>query len=101
MPYDPEAEPDVPRDQRLQRAVIAARHTTIVASQSKPVQVRVPWSGTEDNALIDLIEQEGEEGISYATLKALDAESDDPKLTRRNAEDLRFKARNMKETFLK
>jgi hypothetical protein len=55
----------------------------------------------EENALIDLIEQEGGDGISYAKLKALDEQREVPQLAKRSAEDLRFKARNMKETFLK
>jgi len=64
--------------------------------------VRTPWSQEEDNALIDLIEEEGGDGISYAKLKSIDnMRGPDARLAKRSAEDMRFKARNMKETYLK
>ena len=100
LPFDPEVDIEIPREQRMQRAKVAARHSTIVASQNKPAQVRTPWTDKEENALIELIEEEGGEGISYSKLKTFD-EARGQKLRRRTAEDLRFKARNMKETFLK
>ena len=101
-PFDPEDEREIPREDRMQRARVAARHGTIMASQQRPVQVRKPWTGDEENALINLIEEEGKEGISYAKLKAFDdSKGAEALLARRSAEDIRFKARNMKETFLK
>ena len=101
-PFDPDTEyTTIPRSERMQRAKVAARHGTVRASQMKPAQVRTPWSPEEENALIDLIEEEGGEGISYAKLKALDENRNEPVFEKRSAEDLRFKARNMKETFLK
>ena len=100
-PFDPEDDRnEVPRDQRMERARNAARHNTVMASQAKPVQVRTGWTDDEDNALINLIEHECEEGISYAKLKNMD-DAGAGRLGRRSAEDMRFKARNMKETFLK
>ena len=46
-------------------------------------------------------EEHGGDGISYSTLKNLDAAlEDDAQLTNRSAEDLRWKARNMKVTLL-
>jgi hypothetical protein len=100
-PFDPDQYADVPREERFVHAKIAARHGTVNANSRKPAQVRTPWSVEEENALIDLIEQEGGDGISYAKLKALDEQREVPQLAKRSAEDLRFKARNMKETFLK
>jgi hypothetical protein len=74
----------------------------VTANSKKPAQVRTPWSADEENALIDLIEEEGSDGISYSKLKSYDAmRPDGARLANRSAEDMRFKARNMKETFLK
>ena len=100
-PFDPDQYANVPREERFVHAKIAARHGTVNANSRKPAQVRTPWSMEEDNALIDLIEQKGGDGISYAKLKAIDEQREVPMLAKRTAEDLRFKARNMKETFLK
>ena len=101
-PFDPEDDMEIPKALRLQRAKIAARHTTVMASQAKPAQIRTPWLPEEDQALIDLIEEEGSEGVSYAKLKSYDADKgENAKLSRRSAEDLRFKARNLKVMFLK
>ena len=101
-PFDPDNYAEVPREDRLALAKIAARHGTVQASQRKPQQVRQPWSADEENYLIDLIEQECSDGISYSKLKNLDnVRPDGPKLAQRSAEDIRFKARNMKETFMK
>lgn len=102
-PFDPTDERALPQtgSSRLEQARIMARHTSVMAAHRKPTQVRTPWSDEEENALIRYIEQECDEGISYATIKTLDTSSEEPALTRRSAEDMRFKARNMKETFLK
>lgn len=100
-PFDPDDDTQIPSDQRFQRAKVAARHGTITARQNKATQVRTPWSDQEESALIDLIEEEGGDGIHYSRLKAFDDGKTEPMLARRSAEDMRFKARNMKETFLK
>lgn len=102
-PFDPDdEEAEIPREQRMERAKIAARHGTIMATQTKPQQIRKPWSNDEEMALIDLIENECDDGISYSKLKTLDASRHEgAELGKRSAEDFRFKARNMKETFLK
>ena len=101
-PYDPDEYVEIPPEERMQRAKIAARHGTVRASQMKAPQVRQPWTPEEENALIEIIEEECDEGISYAKLKVLDStRGAGARLGNRNAEDLRFKARNMKETFLK
>lgn len=102
LPYDPDADVvALSATQRFQRAKVAARHSTITASQRKPAQVRTPWSEDEEDALIDIIEEYGGDGISYAVLKKFDTENLGARLARRSAEDLRFKARNMKVTLLK
>lgn len=101
-PFDPDQNNEIPREDRLAHAKIQARHGTVRANRVKPVQDRRPWSSEEENALIDLIEEECGEELSYSKLKAIDNERPDgPKLALRSAEDMRFKARNMKETFLK
>ena len=103
-PFDPDqyARDEVPREERFEAAKMAARHGTVKANSQKPAQVRTPWSVEEDNALIDLIEEEGGDGISYAKLKSIDnMRGPEARLAKRSAEDMRFKARNMKETYLK
>ncbi|KAK5133417.1 hypothetical protein LTR08_007756 [Meristemomyces frigidus] len=89
----------LPRSQRYQRAKNLAKLGRVVALQNRPTQVRTPWSPDEEETLIGLIEDHGGEGVSYAMLKKWDAEEDSV-LARRSAEDLRFKARNMKLTYL-
>ncbi|KAI7082210.1 hypothetical protein KC356_g8559 [Hortaea werneckii] len=100
-PLDPEAGP-IPPEQHYQRAKIAAKQGRIIASSQKPQQVRTPWSDEEENAMVDLIRRHGGEGVSYAALKKWDAEENGGQgiLWRRSAEDIRFKARNMKQTFI-
>jgi len=100
-PLDPEAGP-IPPEQHYQRAKIAAKQGRIIASSQKPQQVRTPWSDEEENAMVDLIRRHGGEGVSYAALKKWDAEENGGQgvLWRRSAEDVRFKARNMKQTFI-
>ncbi|RMY80506.1 hypothetical protein D0861_08564 [Hortaea werneckii] len=100
-PLDPEAGP-IPPEQHYQRAKIAAKQGRIIASSQKPQQVRTPWSDEEENAMVDLIRRHGGEGVSYAALKKWDTEENGGQgiLWRRSAEDIRFKARNMKQTFI-
>jgi len=95
---DPE-DGTLPREQRYHRAKAQAKFSRVTASQNRPTQVRTPWSQDEENALIALIEDHGGEGVSYAALKKQN-EQEDNSLGRRSAEDMRFKARNMKQTFL-
>ena len=101
-PFDPQDEHELPEGSRMDQARRMARNYSVMAASRKPTQVRTPWSNEEENALIDYIEQEGSDNvIPYATIKTLDKAKDAPLLARRSAEDMRFKARNMKETFLK
>ncbi|KAK4570308.1 hypothetical protein LTR86_002388 [Recurvomyces mirabilis] len=90
---------NIPHEQYFERAKVLAKHGRIVATQNRPTQVRAPWSKDEENALVTLIENYGADGISYAILKKQDQQDED-NLARRSAEDMRFKARNMKVTFL-
>ena len=99
----PDLDPDaglMPREQFYQRAKALAKHGRLVASSQKPPQTRVPWSEEEESALIDLVVRFGGDGVSYAALKKRDAESEGRVLWRRSGEDMRFKARNMKQTFI-
>lgn len=103
-PFDPQDDRQLPQSgsSRLGQARIMARHHTVMAAQRKPTQVRTTWSPEEENALIDYIAEEGGDGVvPYAVIKTLDKSKTEPLLARRSAEDIRFKARNMKETFLK
>lgn len=85
----------------FRRAKDVAKFNRVAASQAKISRVRQPWTITEESALIALVSEHGTEGVSYSALKAIDRDSGDAKLDRRSAEDLRFKARNMKLTLLK
>ncbi|KAH9825522.1 SANT SWI3, ADA2, N-CoR and TFIIIB'' DNA-binding domains [Teratosphaeria destructans] len=100
--------PDIPRptandpveasNYDYQRAKDLAKLNRMTASQGRPPQVRTPWTAEEEDALIDLIVQHGDGGISYSALKKqADASG---VLERRRPEDMRFKARNMKVTYL-
>ncbi|KAF2167230.1 hypothetical protein M409DRAFT_66248 [Zasmidium cellare ATCC 36951] len=92
---------DLPVNELYARAKIYARQNSAVSSAPRQLQTRRPWSGEEEAALMELIEKHGGDGVSYANLKNLDAAlKDDAKLTSRSAEDLRWKARNMKVTLL-
>ena len=100
---DPDAE--VPVNQIYKEAKEDARYNRVTSSQARPPQIRQPWSDEEESALIDLIVDhvDPEDSISYSKLKAVDNElqtTDEAKLTMRTAEDIRFKARNMKLTLL-
>jgi len=69
----------------------------MISSQYKrPPRARVPWSPTEVEALLNYIEREGTE---YAMIKRTDSTSVHA-LEQRTAEDLRFKARGLKEEWL-
>ncbi|EMC92976.1 hypothetical protein BAUCODRAFT_27281 [Baudoinia panamericana UAMH 10762] len=96
-PYAPDDDP-IPHGS-YQHARAVAKQQRILASQNKPPQVRKPWSNAEELALVSLIENYGGNGVSYAALKKLD-QTNDNVLSARSAEDLRFKARNMKQTFI-
>lgn len=100
QPYD-ENDGDLAPEEMFRRAKNTAKFNRVASSQSKVSRVRQPWTEEEENAVLTLVEQHGAEGVSYSALKALDKDSEDPKLDRRSAEDLRFKARNMKLTLLK
>lgn len=96
-----ENDADLHPDELYRRAKNTAKFDRVAASQMKPSRVRQPWSDAEESALLALIEQHGAEGVSYAALKACDHDTGGDKLQRRSAEDIRFKARNMKLTLLK
>lgn len=102
-PYDPDDDREIPMtgSARLNQARINSRHYTVMAVARKPTQVRTPWTEAEESALIDYIVQECGDGVQYAKIKQIDANSPEQVLERRSAEDIRFKCRNMKETFLK
>ena len=94
-------DPSLPKSSFYANAKLVARQHSVMASQAKPPQVRTPWSGEEENALIALIEEYGNDGISYAVLKKVDTDKlEEAELSRRGPEDMRFKARNMKVTML-
>lgn len=81
----------------------AAKANTRMAAVGRKPQQRSPWSISECNQLISLIE---EHGPHYAYLKTADNQeaienNREPILGNRTAEDLRFKARNMKVDYLK
>lgn len=92
---------DLPGHEQYSRAKIYARQHSAVANTRKPQQMRRPWTAEEESALMELIEEHGGEGVSYAVLKNIDAaRQEQAMLTHRSPEDLRFKARNMKVTML-
>jgi hypothetical protein len=71
------------------------------AAMPKKVQVRRPWQPEEENALLDLIASHCADGISWSALKAIDmGRGDEAHLSARSAEDMRFKARNMRVTMM-
>lgn len=97
-PTDPEAG-EIPSSEYYQRAKNLAIQNRLVAASQKAPQVRTPWDEAEEFALVELIEEHGGDGISYAGLKNKDSNGDN-RLARRSGEDMRFKARNMKQTFI-
>lgn len=76
----------------------AAKVKTQQAAHRREARQRNAWTLDEVNQLQSLI---AEFGCSWAKLKQRDEDSDDKLLWRRKAEDLRFKARNMKVEYLK
>ncbi|CAK3917215.1 uncharacterized protein RCC_02219 [Lecanosticta acicola] len=92
---------DIPQDQIWARQKAMSKFNRIGTVDRAP-QRRTEWSEDEENALIELIEEHGEGGISYAGLKTIDNDlpPDERRLSRRTAEDMRFKARNMKVVML-
>ncbi|KAK6001839.1 hypothetical protein QM012_002329 [Aureobasidium pullulans] len=77
--------------------VAHARTRQIHASSVKPQRGRKPWTDAEVGALLRLIRDYGK---SFAMIKRIDEEKEDPELGERTAEDLRFKAREIKVKFL-
>ena len=101
QPLEPEAG-EMSKKKFFERAKMAAQHNRVTASHGKSPQIRTPWVEEEELALLQLIEEHGGEGVSYSALKKIDeAMHEDGKLGRRSAEDMRFKARNMKVTMLR
>ncbi|KAK3651282.1 hypothetical protein LTR56_005739 [Elasticomyces elasticus] len=93
-PLDPEEGEPSP-GQRYERIKALAKQGRIAPTQIKPPKARRPWTHDEEAALLSLIERHGGDGVSYSTLKRYD-ESENNVLEHRSAEDMRFKARNMK-----
>lgn len=77
--------------------VASARTRQIHASVIKPQRGRKPWTNAEVGALLRLIRDHGK---SFALIKRIDEEEDNPGLKDRTPEDLRFKAREIKVKFL-
>ncbi|EME41361.1 hypothetical protein DOTSEDRAFT_73698 [Dothistroma septosporum NZE10] len=100
LSQDEQKRPDEDRLSLYERAKVIAKRDRVTARMAKPQRVRRPWTDDEEAHLINLIEQHGADGISYALIKEIDDSDDDPKLRARSAEDIRFKARNMKATLL-
>nr|POE50688.1 hypothetical protein CFP56_16203 [Quercus suber] len=93
---------ELPSSISFEQAKILAKQNRIHFKPNKGPQQRQAWTPAEEEALIDLIHDHGTGGIQYALLKTVDASAgQDARLGRRNAEQLRFKARNMKQTFLR
>ena len=97
-PLDAENE-EANRADYFEHAKAMAKQSRVQAMPHRPVQCRQPWSREEENALLHLIETEGGEGVSYASLKRIEQGGANV-LHSRSAEDMRFKARNMKHTML-
>ncbi|KAK3628284.1 hypothetical protein LTR56_018676 [Elasticomyces elasticus] len=93
-PLNPEEGEPSP-GQRYERIKALAKQGRIAPTQIKPPKARRPWSHEEEAALLSLIERHSGDGVSYSTLKRYD-ESENNVLDHRSAEDMRFKARNMK-----
>jgi hypothetical protein len=98
-PDGPDAPPLDANRPDYEHAKIMAKLSRVEASQRKPPQARRPWQPEEENALIQLIQNHAGEGVSYSALKRQD-DREGGVLRHRTAEDMRFKARNMKLTFL-
>ena len=97
---DPEDGSPPPATQ-FERVKNQAKMNRITHAQSRPPQQRRNWTPEEEGYLVTLIEENCDDSVKYAELKALDAGLDEAQMLRpRSAEDIRFKARNMKLTFL-
>ncbi|KAK0316346.1 hypothetical protein LTR01_000093 [Friedmanniomyces endolithicus] len=98
----PNADPEganIPREHFYPSVKVLARQSRIGGTQGQRQQVRTPWTEDEEYALLQLIEEHCANGIRYADLKTLEA-AEGNVLGRRSAEDMRFKARNMKLNIL-
>ncbi|WPA99253.1 uncharacterized protein RHO25_003870 [Cercospora beticola] len=96
---------ELPMSEFYKQAKLDAKYNRVLAPAAPVRTERTPWSDEEEAALIDLIVDHvaDDEKIGYSNLKAIDQsleESGEAKLSRRSAEDIRFKARNMKLTLL-
>ena len=100
QPVDPEHyEP--PRSSSYAEASILAKRARVM-HPVKGTQSRTAWTLEESERLSELIVEHGHSGISWALLKKIDeADGDLAVLGHRSAEDLRFRARNMKMQYLK
>jgi hypothetical protein len=97
---DPDA-PEINPTQAYRDAKITSKTNRASTAQQGQARPRNPWTDQEEEALIDLIAENEDGGnLKYANLKFTDEQRDFPLLERRTAEDLRFKARNMKVTLL-
>lgn len=90
---------DLPPEATWERAKTLAKINRLTATADRQPRGRVQWEAEEEAALIRLIAEHGTGGISWAKLKTAD-KADENILASRNAEDFRFKARNMKVSYL-
>lgn len=90
---------DLPPEATWERAKTLAKINRLTAAADRQPRGRVHWEDDEEEALIRLIVEHGTGGISWAGLKKID-QADENVLASRNAEDIRFKARNMKVSYL-
>lgn len=81
---------------RWRMANLTARQA--IPEEPKPMQYRKAWTREETTAVMDYI---ATHGAQYALIKRYDEGSGGNLLQRRGAEDIRFKARNLKVDFLK
>lgn len=88
------------RDQ-LHQALNMSAQARLRNGDLRPTKERKAWTAEEEQRLHELIcdEEKLDEKLSYAAMLEADAGTDHPLLQHRRAEDLRFKARNMKTTF--
>nr|POF04200.1 hypothetical protein CFP56_21955 [Quercus suber] len=100
LPDDDDEE--LPSSTAFEQAKILAKQNRMHFNTRSGPQQRQAWTVDEEEALFDLIHDHGAGGISYAVLKAIDNNAgQEARLGRRSAEQMRFKARNMKQTFLR